>query len=577
MRIKQLSPSLANQIAAGEVIERPASVVKELLENSLDAESKYIDIFLESGGSRLIKIRDQGGGIAKQDLALALSRHATSKIATISDLESVGTLGFRGEALASIASVSRLTLTSNNGDDNIGWSITSNNEIRAEKQSRGTSVEVRDLFYNVPARRKFLRTERTEYLRIDEIVRKVSICRPEINITLSNDGKITRNYRASSSNEDKMRRLRDAFGQGFTENAIYLDEHRENIRLSGWVSLPTYSRSQADQQYFFVNSRVIRDKLIAHAVKRAYSDVLYQSRQPVFALFLDIDPTAVDVNVHPTKNEVRFRDSREVHDFIFGVLHKRLGDVSPRELLKKPNLDQYSSIPTQSKFVMEGPSQDLRSNTAIHKNQMPLKGVSEIISDHSDDMPPLGYALAQLHGIYILAQNEHGLVIVDMHAAHERIIYERLKIAEKDLKMQPLLIPVTIAVAPSEVNVVDLFSNELMALGIELSIASEESLIIRAIPSLLPVSNAEQLVRDVLSDLVEFGSMIKIHEKKDDILSTMACHGSVRANRKLSLEEMNALLRAMEETKRSAQCNHGRPTFSLLTVSELDGLFLRGR
>ena len=346
------------------------------------------------------------------------------------------------------------------------------------------------------------------------------------------------------------------------------------MRLSGWVSLPTHSRSQSDQQYFFVNSRVIRDKLIAHAVKRAYADVLYQSRQPVFALFLDIDSTSIDVNVHPTKSEVRFTDSRAVHDFIFGVLHRVLADVTPKDLIKKPNTDQQIPTPIQSGFVMEGISQAPYSNTILHHHKTFLKN---IVKETDDEMPPLGYALAQLHGIYILAQNEYGLVIVDMHAAHERIIYERLKVTEENLTMQPLLVPVTISVTSAEVNVVNLFSDEIDALGIELTIASEESLIIRAIPTILPVSNSEELVRDVLSDLVELGSTRRIFERRDEILSTMACHGSVRANRKLSLEEMNGLLRAMEKTKRSAQCNHGRPTFHVLTVAEMDSLFSRGR
>ena len=574
MRIKQLNPSIANQIAAGEVVERPASVVKELLENSVDAGSGDIEIFLEQGGIGLIKVRDNGLGIAKDDLILALSRHATSKITTISDLESAGTLGFRGEALASIASVSRLTLTSNDGADNIGWSISPDHEVSADTHTRGTTVEVRDLFYSVPARRKFLRTERTEYLRIDEIVRKISICYPEINITLSNNGKMTRYYRASGSLEEKVRRLQDAFGKGFTENAIYLDESKNGMRLSGWVSLPSYSRSQSDQQYFFINARVIRDKLIAHAVKRAYADVLYQSRQPVFALFLDIDPTSIDVNVHPTKSEVRFTDSRAVHDFIFGVLHKVLADVGPKDLIKKNNMGQQGSTPIQSRFLLGGISQAPSLNTAPLQPERILRSMAKATDD---DMPPLGYALAQLHGIYILAQNEYGLVIVDMHAAHERVVYERLKVADENLRMQPLLVPLTISVGSAEVNVVNLFSDELGKLGIDITTASDQSLIIRAIPAILPVSNAEELVRDVLSDLVELGSTKRIFERRDGILSTMACHGSVRANRKLSLEEMNGLLRAMEETSRSAQCNHGRPTFSVLTVAELDGLFLRGR
>jgi DNA mismatch repair protein MutL len=578
MRIKQLTAKLANQIAAGEVVERPSSVVKELLENSLDASSSQIDVHVEAGGTRLIKIRDDGVGIKKQDLMLAISRHATSKIETISDLEAVSTLGFRGEALASIASVSHLTLTSNDSDGNTGWSIVEDGEVTPAAHPRGTTLEVRDLFFNTPARRKFLRTERTEYQRIDEIIRKVSLSHPTINITLSHDGKMTRQYRGSTSKDDEQRRLASAFGTTFVENALYFEEENHGMHLSGWISLPTYSRSQSDQQFFFVNSRIIRDKLITHAVKQAYSDVLYQARQPVFALFLTLDPKTLDVNVHPTKHEVRFRDSRNVHDFIFRTIHKVLADVRPEDVVELGPVGRLTSIPVQSNFSMEGKHRGSRiSEQMQHYAELLRSEPASINADVYSDVPPLGYAVAQLHGIYILAQNERGLVIVDMHAAHERITYERLKVSDSNLKIQPLLVPMTIAVSAAEGDAVDNCTSELGNLGFDLTRASEESLIIRAIPALLSRGNAEQLVRDVLADLVEFGSTSRIQAERDEILSTMACHGSVRANRKLSIEEMNALLRDMEETERSGQCNHGRPTFCELTVGELDGLFLRGR
>ena len=578
MRIKPLTAKLANQIAAGEVVERPSSVVKELLENSIDASSSQIDVYVEIGGKRLIKIRDDGVGIKKQDLLLALSRHATSKIETISDLEAVSTLGFRGEALASIASVSHLTLTSNDNDGKIGWSIVEDGELTPAVHPRGTTVEVRDLFFNTPARRKFLRTERTEYQRIDEIVRRVSLSHSTVNITLSHDGKMTRQYRGSTSKDDEQRRLVSAFGASFIENALYFEEENHGMHLSGWISLPTYSRSQSDQQFFFVNSRMIRDKLITHAVKQAYSDVLYHGRQPVFALFLTLDPKTLDVNVHPTKHEVRFRESRDVHDFIFRSLHRVLADVRPEDVVEHGPVSQLTSIAVQSNFSMEGSQRGSRIGEQVrHYAEFLRSEPAPINANEDSDVPPLGYAVAQLHGIYILAQNKRGLIIVDMHAAHERITYERLKVSDDSLKIQPLLVPMTIAVSTVESDAVDNYAAELGDLGFDLTRASEESLIIRAIPALLSRGNAEHLVRDVLADLVEFGSTSRIQAERDEILSTMACHGSVRANRKLSIEEMNSLLRDMEETERSGQCNHGRPTFCELTVEELDGLFLRGR
>jgi DNA mismatch repair protein MutL len=617
-RIKQLTNRLANQIAAGEVVERPASVVKELLENSLDSGCGRIEITLEGGGSKLIKIRDDGHGIVADDLTLALSRHATSKIVDVSDLEAVATLGFRGEALASIASVSRLDLTSNaTSDVEQGWKVSAAGEGMSAEVSPaphpiGTTVEVKDLFFNTPARRKFLRTERTEFQRIEDIVRKISLSHPEIAINLGHNGKMVRQYPACHSAAEITRRISAVFGKAFVENALYFEDENHGLQLRGWIGLPTYSRSQADQQYFFVNGRIIRDKLITHAVKQGYSDVLYHGRNPVFALFLNLDPALVDVNVHPTKHEVRFRESRSVHDFIFRTIHRVLADVRPEEGTEgqrsafeqvfEHNAEQnVGQSPTQnnmqfgaqraqpsapfSRGIGEQAGTYGRSNYS--SDQLPhyanlLKGAADDSPmDFSADetIPPLGYALAQLQGIYILAENSRGLIIVDMHAAHERITYERMKKSAdaEGMKTQPLLVPISVAISEKEGAIVDEYAAHFEELGFDIQLASAESIMVRGIPSLLSRVNAEQLVRDVLSDFLEYGSTLRIQEHKDAILSTMACHGSVRANRKLSIQEMNALLRDMEETERSGQCNHGRPTWSELSVAELDSLFLRGR
>ena len=583
-RIKQLNSRLANQIAAGEVVERPASVVKELLENSLDAASTRIDVNIESGGTRLIKVRDNGEGIEKDDLLLSMSRHATSKISTASDLEAVTTLGFRGEALASIASISRLKLTSNVQESSTaGWSVSTGTaetalETMPAAHPRGTTVEVNDLFYNTPARRKFLRTERTEYQKIDEVMRKISLSHPSVTLTLSHNGKLLRQYSACETAEDERRRIANVFGQSFVDNAFYFEEENHGMRLWGWVALPTFSRSQSDQQFFFVNDRIIRDKLITHAVRQAYADVLYHGRQPVFALFFRVDPKLVDVNVHPTKHEVRFRDSRSVHDFIFRTIYKLLADVRPADTAL-PTEDPVAVSPVQRNFSLGTASTNARIGEQLQHYSTLLAEESLPEVDDESDVPPLGYAVAQLHGIYIVAQSRQGMVIVDMHAAHERITYERLKKAtdEAGVISQPLLIPLPVAVSEAESDAVEEYSEEFKSLGFEVSRTSEESLIIRAIPALLSRNNAEQLVRDVIADLVSYGSTSIIREQKDAILSTMACHGAVRANRRLSIPEMNALLRDMEETERSGQCNHGRPTWSELSISELDGLFLRGR
>jgi len=603
-RIQLLSPRLANQIAAGEVVERPASVVKEVLENSLDAGATRVEVEVEAGGSKLIRIRDNGGGMAADDLPLALARHATSKIASLEDLERVGSLGFRGEALASIGSVSRLTLTSNNAEEGSEGSCAScegremDVQLRPAPHPRGTTVEVRDLFFNTPARRKFLRTEKTEFNHLEEVVKRLALSRFDVAFTLRHNGRVLHNLRACASQAERQRRVAAICGPAFMEQALYVETELSGLRLSGWVGLPTFSRSQADLQYFFVNGRIIRDRLVAHAVKQAYRDVLYHGRHPAFVLFLELDPAQVDVNVHPTKHEVRFRDGRAVHNFLFSSLHRALADVrpgdrAPREpvttLEEGLAVDMATGEVTRQAGLAWG-TQPADTGFGGYR-QPPAPGQTmEQVRDYGrvhplaetgreEDVPPLGYALAQLQGIYILAENARGLVLVDMHAAHERVTYERLKIARarEGIRSQPLLVPRAVAVSQREAQVAAEHADLFEGLGMAVEVAGEESLVIRQIPVSLRDSDVEQLLRDVLADLIEFGSSDRIESHIDEILSTMACHGSVRANRRLTIPEMNALLRDMEETERAGQCNHGRPTWTELSIEELDKLFLRGR
>jgi DNA mismatch repair protein MutL len=599
-RIHRLSPRLANQIAAGEVVERPASVAKEVLENSLDAGATRVEIDVESGGTRLIRIRDNGAGMEPEDLPLALARHATSKIASLEDLECVGSLGFRGEALASIGSVSRLTLTSNHRDDSSeGCSALCEGremevQLRPAPHPRGTTVEVRDLFFNTPARRKFLRAEKTEFNHLEEVVKRLALSRFEVAFSLRHNGKLIHNLPGAASTSEQQRRVAAVCGPAFMEQALYIETERNDMRLRGWLALPTFSRSQADLQYFFVNGRVIRDKLVAHAVKQAYRDVLYHGRHPAFVLYLELDPAQVDVNVHPGKHEVRFRDSRAVHQCIFSGLHHALADVRPTsaavplatpeglavdvrtgEIARQPGLGWGASASTFSPAPGPAPGramEQVRSYAGLHPQRLPAQ-------ESPEEVPPLGYALAQLKGIYILAENAEGLVLVDMHAAHERITYERLKAARTldAIPAQPLLVPQAIAVSEREVLLAQEHAELFQRLGLAVDVAGEESLLVRQIPVSLRDSDVEALVRDVLSDLVEYGSSDRIEAHMDEILSTMACHGSVRANRRLTIPEMNALLRDMEETERAGQCNHGRPTWTRLGLEELDKLFLRGR
>lgn len=644
-RIALLSQRLANQIAAGEVVERPASVVKEVLENSLDAGASRIDVEVEQGGSKLIRIRDNGVGIYRDDLALALSRHATSKIVDLDDLEQINSLGFRGEALASISSVSRLTLTSrrNDAEDENGWQVAvagqdMTAEVTPAAHPQGTSVEVRDLFFNTPARKKFLRKEQTEFNRIDEVVRRIALSRFDVHLSLRHNQRTIHQLHAASSLQEKQRRIGLLCGPAFLEHAVHIDIEAAGLRLWGWVCLPTFSRSQPDQQYFYVNGRVIRDKLVSHAIKQAYRDVLYGGRHPAFVLYLELDPSLVDVNVHPTKHEVRFRDQRLVHDFLFRSLHKALADVRPDHHMPGGDLPQNGlaaegqsvsaneQLATQSRLGLRvdqetgellgagssadhfgaavqppgemldpgfNPAEDRRGLSSsgygssssyyrdAHATPSALADQAAVYQQLSKDaeIPPLGFAVAQLHGVYILAQNAEGLIIVDMHAAHERITYERMKTAtdNQGMKAQPLLVPMSIAVSSAEADCVESEQNGLSDLGFTIERVSSESILVRQVPALLARANIEQLVRDVLADIQEYGRSDRITAYRDELLSTMACHGSVRANRQLTIAEMNALLRDMERTERSGQCNHGRPTWAYQSLSDLDKLFLRGR
>ena len=610
--IRILEPRLANQIAAGEVVERPASVVKEAVENSLGAGAKRVEVDVEAGGVRLLRVRDDGLGIAESDLALSLARHATSKIDSIEDLEAVASLGFRGEALASIASVSRLLLTANQDEDSsLGHQALCEGRemavtVRPAPHPRGTTLEVRDLFYNTPARRKFLRTDKTEYGHVYEVIKRQALSRPDVSFTLRHNGKQTLQLAAAENEAQRARRVAQICGAEFAEHTVPIQREAGDLRLWGWVAEPTFSRSQADLQYFFVNGRVIRDKLVSHAIRQAYRDVLFHGRHPAFVLFLEVDPAAVDVNVHPTKHEVRFRNSRAVHDFLFGTLSRALADVRPGQSVPTNETFDSGQSPHQSSIGLpigglsstEGfsefnqnrfeaaPAGGTDSQSPAFSAQgwrgnvsQPSSSPQPEFSGEPADIPPLGFAIAQLHGVYILAENQHGLVVVDMHAAHERITYERLKQARDSngITRQPLLVPQTLAVSNREAAIAMEQSDELAALGLLLDASGEESVIIREVPAALINGDAEALVRDVLSDLLMFGTSDRISSSLDALLSTMACHGSVRANRRLSLPEMNALLRDMEETERSGQCNHGRPTWVQQGMVDLDRLFLRGR
>jgi DNA mismatch repair protein MutL len=598
-RIHTMPTQLVNQIAAGEVVERPASVVKELLENSLDAGATRIEIDVEQGGIKSIRIRDNGRGIHRDDLVLSLSPHATSKISSLDDLERVRSLGFRGEALPSIASVSRLSLTSRWHEASEAWTIRTSArdtfDIQPAAHSSGTTVEVRDLFYSIPARRKFLRTEKTEFGHLEGVIKRIALSRFDADITLRHNGRAIQQLRSAADRLQQEKRIADICGPAFIEQALYTDYEVDGLRLWGWIAKPVFSRSQADMQFFYVNGRMVRDKLVSHALRQAYQDVLYHGRHPACVLFLELDPAAVDVNAHPGKHEVRFRQSRAVHDFLFRAIHKALADVRPGD--HEPVAAAIAFPPSGGPVaatgntgwrptVFGGGDRQTSLSLAVAE-QMNVYGALAAGADalpeetylDAGETPPLGFALAQLHGIYILAENAHGLVLVDMHAAHERITYERLKQSQQSsgIRSQPMLVPITIVVSEKEADIAQASPGLFSDLGFEVDRAGPETLRIRQLPVLLAACDAEALLRDVLADLVTHGGSSRIRTAMNDVLSTMACHGSVRANRQLTIPEMNALLRDMEQTERSGQCNHGRPTWIQLSIDELDKQFMRGR
>ncbi len=611
MRIQHLPPQLANQIAAGEVVERPSSVVKELLENSLDAGASQIDIDIEQGGIRLIRIRDNGHGIYKDDLSLALSRHATSKIASLDDLINVSTLGFRGEALPSIASVSRLILTSMQKEAAQGWRVQGDGredllDLVPAAHNIGTTIEVRDLFFNTPARRKFLRTEKTEFKHLEAVVRRIAMARFDVGFNLTHNNRLVYALRPANTINEQEKRIATLCGQSLMENALHLEFEGAGLRLWGWVAQPTFSRSQADMQYFYVNGRVIRDKVLAHAVRQAYQDVIYHGRYPAYVLYLELPASEMDVNVHPAKHEVRFSESRMVYDFLLRSVKQTLAQVRPgqeSETPKSEHIAQTSEVDQTGFAASRNSAANYRSPQqqsmplAVNEHMAAYKALysprssgsfsissrsAQQVSDKSleeGEIPPLGFAVGQIHGVYILAQNQTGLVVVDMHAAHERITYERMKtlMGDGQVVAQPLLVPVTLNVSEQEAMLVEEHEAILKTLGLSVNPLGKTSLVVREVPAMLRHADAEQLVRDILADLSMYGTSTRIKEEINHVLATMACHGSVRANRQLSIAEMNSLLRDMERTERSGQCNHGRPTWVQMAMNDLDKLFMRGQ
>ncbi|WP_445366435.1 DNA mismatch repair endonuclease MutL [Methylomonas sp. BW4-1] len=626
MRIHALPTQLVNQIAAGEVVERPASVVKELVENCFDAGATQIQIDVEQGGTRQIRIRDNGCGIVKDDLALALSRHATSKIASLDDLEHVISMGFRGEALPSISSVARLTLISRTADADCAWQVSAdgteqNFDPQPDPHPPGTTVDVRDLFYNTPARRKFLKAEKTEFSHIESLIQKLALARFDVGFVLNHNQREVLNLKPADTQAAQEKRIAAICGSAFVENCVKIDFAASGLHLHGWVGLPTFSRSQQDMQFFYVNGRLIKDRLVAHAVKQAYQDVLYHGRHPVFVLYLELDPALVDVNAHPTKLEVRFREGRMVHDFLFQALHRSLadqrpgatavaqhietvGEVSPAQApmtqLRTP-LNQQTSLPlTMPESGVDSMPQRVapeafgayrypseRANMSDVAEQIKAYGklypqterASSTQPVGDSPIPPLGFALAHIHNIYILAETAHGIILVDAHAAHERVTYERLKqhYHNRAIVSQPLLLPIKLQVTAAEADLAEQEHEFFMNLGFEINRSGPETVVLRATPALLAKADVDQLVRDILADLVTHGVSHKAQESINAILATMACHSSVRAKRKLSIEEMNALLRDMEQTERIGQCNHGRPTWVALSHQDLDRFFMRGQ
>lgn len=588
MPIRQLPGHLVNQIAAGEVVERPASVVKELVENSLDAGAHAISIDIIAGGQKLIRIRDDGSGIPKDEIALALSRHATSKIGSLEDLEAVVSLGFRGEALPSIASVARMSLTSSQGSS--AWQVEVENgrlsELAPAAHPIGTTVEVHDLFYNTPARKKFLRTERTEFNHIDKWIRRLALARPDVAFSVSHNRRVTLNFKVAMDEDARLQRVSKICGEAFATQSVFVERNAESIALSGWIGLPTYNRSQPDMQFWFVNGRSISDKTLAHAARHAYRDVLFHGRYPAYVLHLAMDPALVDANAHPAKHEVRFRDGRMVHGFVSQAIEQVLSDTRPggQSVSPAPALTlggrsfRQSSMALPASAGASSVAETLDAYRAFATN-IPAEDGTEHSASNSESGPPLGFAIAQLGGIYILAENAGGLVVVDMHAAHERIVYEKLKSSfdEKEITRQPMLIPTSVSVSEAEATLAEQSAPLFEKLGLVIDRSGPASLIIREVPALLKNGDCESLVRDVIADLQDSGSSNRVEDTCHEILSTMACHHSIRANRPMTIPEMNALLREMESTERADQCNHGRPTWTNISLQELDRLFMRGQ
>jgi len=581
-QIRILPPQLIDQIAAGEVVERPASVVKELVENALDAGATRVEVDAEQGGAKLVRVRDDGHGIARDELVLALSRHATSKVASLAELERVATLGFRGEALPSIASVSRLSVTSQATGADTGWRIEGGaGAVVPAAHPRGTTVEVRDLFYNTPARRKFLRAEKTEYEHIEQTLRRLALARFDVAFALRHNRREAFVADPAPERAAQERRLAALLGPGFVEHCVHVEHEAAGLRLWGWVGLPSFARAQADLQFFYVNGRMVRDRLVTHAVRAAFQDVLHHGRHPAYVLYLAIDPLLVDVNVHPAKHEVRFREGRLVHDFLFRTLHQVLAQPLPQaQAIPAPAAARDPGAGAGPRPDQQGLGLAIAEPAFAYRAALDWQAPAIPAPEApAGELPPLGFALAQLHGVYVLAQSADGLIVVDMHAAHERVTYERLKTAQatQGISSQPLLVPVTVAVSRREADLAEEAGDLLARLGLAVDRLGPETLVVRAVPVLLQGADAERLMRDVLADLATHGTSTRVGEALNGVLATMACHGSVRANRRLTLDEMNALLRDIERTERSGQCNHGRPTWTRLGLGELDRLFLRGR
>ncbi len=590
--IQLLPELLINQIAAGEVIERPASALKELLENSLDAGATDISVQLEGGGIKLLRVRDNGSGISAAQLPIALLRHATSKIVSLEDLQCVASMGFRGEALASMAAVAQLTMISRTPQAEHAWKVTAENgqhgTATPAAHPLGTSVELRELYFNTPARRKFLKSEGTEFAYCEEIFKRIALSRPEISFSLQHNGKLIWQLNAptliagstSAQSSALSHRINALLGAEFSQHLVYLDRHAAQLQMDGIAALPAYSRSNRDQQYFFVNGRFVRDKVLIHAVRQAYQDILHHQRHPAFVLYLTMPPEQLDVNVHPAKSEVRFRESQGIHQFVFHTLQQALSAPMVADKTKDETFaDKMEQTPVggYAKF-----QQRLPLGIAQQEAAYPLWEAAAVIRDQyveTDSEHPLGYALAQLSGIYILAQNQHGLIVVDMHAAHERIVYEQLKTAldHQQIVQQPLLIPITFSATRLDVATAEAEQAGLNLLGFDLAPLSPTTLAVRGMPALLKQSHAEPAAREVLHELREFGTSRTLTERRNQLLASLACHSAVRANHVLSVPEMNAMLREMERTERADQCNHGRPTWFQLSISELDAMFMRGQ